>query len=679
MRVHRTATLNVVVGALGALALGGAWVAPCSLSAQEGPATYTAAQADAGRTLYAESCARCHGEDLSQGSAPPLTGPTFRRTWSRENVNLSDLLYVMVSTMPPRNVGTLSEAEQLSILAYIMSRNGVAAGDAPLDSDVRRLAALSLVTPGDEAAVAAVEFVRGERAAPLGRGPGVADLLAASTDSADWLYHTRDYSGTRYSPLRQINVDNVHTLVPACLYQLGEPRNFQTGPVVHDGVMYLTGVRTTAAIDAATCRQIWRHQWQPRDREVWPNNRGVALQDGYVVRATPDGYLVALDAEDGRLLWARQVADPWRGETFTMAPLVYDGMILVGPAGSENAISGWVGAFRLTDGTAIWRFETVPGASRSGGPSWGNPAGIPIGGGAIWTPLSLDPDRGELYVAVTNPAPDLPIELRPGPNLYTNSIVALDVRTGELRWYDQLVPEDEHDWDVTQVSPIYSESVDGVMRNLVATAGKDGMLRVLDRDRKARVFEAPVTTRENVDAPVTTEGTRACPGILGGVEWNGPALHPGTRSLVTPAVDWCYTFRDFEASEVRYVEGSEYLGGEVEPAGERTGWLTSVDAATGRIRWKYHSPDAMVGAVTTTGGGLVFAGELTGDFIALDADSGEVLYRFNTGGAIGGGVVSYAVDGRQYVAVASGRPSGYWWGDNPGSGTVVVFSLPRDR
>jgi alcohol dehydrogenase (cytochrome c) len=630
--------------------------------AQERTPVYTGEQATAGRTLYAETCARCHGAALSDGSAPPLTGPTFRRTWSRPNVNVADLLHVMETTMPPRRVGQLSQEENVSILAYIMSENGLRAGSLPLDADPARLAAISLLSEEDALAGAAEAFIPGERSRPVGTGPSASDLLGAADQEANWPYHTRDYSGTRYSPLDQVNTENVGELAPACLYQLGEPQNFQTGPVVFDGVMYVTGVRTTAAIEADSCRQIWRHVWEPRDREVWLNNRGVAIQDGYVVRATSDGYLVALDAADGALLWARQAADPWRGETFTMAPLLYDGMILIGPAGSENAISGWVGAFRLADGEEIWRFQTVPGATREGGPSWENPMGIPIGGGATWTPFSLDPDRNELYVAVTNPAPDLPVELRPGPNLYTNSIVALDVHTGELRWYDQLVPADEHDWDLTQVSPVFQHVVGGEVRNLVATVGKDGVLRVLDRDRRSRLFETPVTTRENVDAPVTVEGTRACPGVLGGVEWNGPAWHPGTGTLVTPAVDWCFVFREFEAEDVRYIEGQNYLGGEVEPDGPRTGWITSVDAATGEVRWKYHSPDAMVGAVTATGGGLIFAGELTGDFMALSADSGEVLFRFHTGGPIGGGVVSYAVDGRQ-----------------PGSGTVVVFTLPGGR
>jgi len=666
--LRRNLLLGVGLSVLTLLALATA------ATAQGGP--FTAGQAEAGRALYTSTCASCHGSELSDGSAPPLVGPTFRRTWSRDNVTVDDLLYIMSTTMPPRRTGELSQSQYLSVLAYLMSENGLRAGSTALTANAASLRAVSLLSDEDRLAGVAEAFIEGTRVSPTGTGPTREQLLAAADDDANWLYHTGDYAGTRYSPLAQISSTNVQNLAPACIFQLGEPRNFQTGPIVYDGVMYMTGGRTTVALEADTCRPMWRHEWTPLDREPFLiNNRGVAIQDGWVVRGTADGYLVALDAADGEVLWARQIADPWKGESFTMAPMIYEDMILIGPAGSENAISGWVGAFQLETGEELWRFQTVPGATREGGASWLNPYNIPLGGGAIWTPFTLDPERDELYVAVTNPAPDLPANLRPGPNLYTNSIVALDVHTGELRWYDQLVPADEHDWDLTQVSPIYTARIGGVERNLIATAGKDGILRVIDRDSKARLFESELTTLENVDAPVTTEGVRVCPGIFGGVEWNGPALHEPTGLLVTPSVDWCYFFRDYEATEIRYVEGQMYLGGEVFPAGPRTGWITAVDGTTGEVRWRYHSPDAVIGAVTTTAGNLVFSGELTGDFLALDATTGDVLYRFNTGGPIGGGVVSYAVDGKQYVAVASGRPSGYWQGENLGSGTVVVFTL----
>jgi alcohol dehydrogenase (cytochrome c) len=220
----------------------------------------------------------------------------------------------------------------------------------------------------------------------------------------------------------------------------------------------------------------------------------VAIQDGHVVRGTSDGYLLALDAADGELLWTRQVADPSIGETFSMAPLIYGDRIFIGPAVSEYGIQGWLGAFSLSDGAPIWRFETVPGARGGGDQPWPNPTGIPLGGGAIWTPLSMDVQRNEIYLSVSNPAPDLPAFLRPGPNLYTNSMVALNPDSGELLWYRQLVSNDDHDWDLTQVSPVFSiplsEERNGTvgggtpMRDIAATAGRDGMLRLVDRDSR---------------------------------------------------------------------------------------------------------------------------------------------------------------------------------------------------
>ena len=358
-----------------------------------------------------------------------------------------------------------------------------------------------------------------------------------------------------------------------------------------------------------------------------------------------------------------------------MPPMIFEDRILIGPAGSENAISGWVGAFRLIDGEPIWRFDTVPGATRTGGETWGNPGGILLGGGAVWTPLTLDVESREVYVAVTNPAPDFPAYLRPGSNLFTNSLVALDVDTGQLRWHQQLVPADDHDWDMTQVSPVFRAHVAGRERNLVATAGKDGVLRVVDRDTHEPLYETAVTTRTNVDEPVGPEGVYACPGVLGGVQWNGPALHPGNGLLITPAVDYCSTF--YAAEEVRHVEGQGYLGGRIEFDTDWSGWLTAVDVSDGSTRWTYRSASPMVAAVTTTAGGLVLAGELSGDFIALNVDDGEPLYRFQTGGPMPGGIASYEVDGRQYIAAASGSPLPRWVReDHAGAAIIVVFALP---
>jgi alcohol dehydrogenase (cytochrome c) len=451
----------------------------------------------------------------------------------------------------------------------------------------------------------------------------------------------------------------------------------QTGPIVYEGVMYITNSTRTAAIDAATCERKWEYTWTPKDRTVWGNNRGVAIKEGYVVRGTNDGYLLAIDSANGNLLWARQVADPWLGETFTMPPMIFEDLILIGPAGSENAISGWVGAFSLADGEEQWRFHTVPEAAAGGGPTWGNPDNIVLGGGAVWTPLSMDLEKGELYAAVTNPAPDLPAYLRPCDNLYTNNIIALDPRSGELLWHKSIVPNDDHDWDLTQVSPVLKAGVDNVSRDLVATVGKDGVLRTLDKNTREALYETPITTILNAEVPVTQEGVFACPGVYGGVLWSGPAYHPGERIVVTPSIDYCARFVAAEQVEVK--PGQLYMGGGVIPDSEQSGWLTAVDVESGEIRWRYHSPAPMVAGVTTTAGGLVLSGELTGNLLMLNAASGEVLNSIYTGAPIGGGVITYEVDGTQYIATNSGNAmmtfqTGH---ETPRSGSVIVYALPK--
>jgi alcohol dehydrogenase (cytochrome c) len=507
-------------------------------------------------------------------------------------------------------------------------------------------------------------------------GPTQAELDGAASSGRDWLYHTRDYAGTRYSPLDDIDRDNAKNLRAVCAFQLGDAMTFQSGPLVYDGTLYVTTDLSTVALDASSCKLRWRHKWEPRAQEVWSRNRGVAIKDGRLVRGTPDGYLVSLDARTGDLLWARRAAEPRLGETFTMPPLIVDDLVLIGPAGSENNVSGWLGAFKLEDGSAVWRFNTVPKPGEPGADTWPNPKEIPVGGGAVWTALSLDRAKGEVYVAVTNPAPDLPSQLRPGKNLYTNAIVALDVRTGQLRWYEQLVPNDDHDWDVTQVSPLWRGRAGGSERDLIATAGKDGILRTLDRTTHEILYSTPVTTRDNVEAPVTPAGVHVCPGLLGGVEWNGPALHPGLGLLYVPAVDWCATYTEVE--EFRFIPGKLYMGGTLEMDETRQGWVTAVDASSGEVRWKYKSTLPMVAAVTATAGGVLFTGELGGDFLTLDAETGKELYRFHTGGPMGGGAITYQAGRKQYVAAVSGKPSPGWALQELGAPTVFVFGL-NDR
>jgi alcohol dehydrogenase (cytochrome c) len=609
---------------------------------------------------------------------------------------MDDLFFLMRTTMPLSMAKSLSNEQHAAVFAYILQQNGYPPGDKPVQPDTPHLKTMRVLTrvvnthagggtapviiPGDPKNLSAEpppSFIPGDtKNVPTGGGPTQEELGAAARSGRDWLYHTHDYSGARYAPLAQIDSSNAKRLQVACAFQVGELANFQTGPIVYQGTMYVTTPRSTIALNASNCRPKWRQTWEPKTIEPFgPHaNRGVAIKDGRIVRGTLDGYLLELNAQTGELIWARKAADALAGETFTMAPMIFEDLILIGPAGSETGISGWVGAFRLSDGTEVWRFKTVPGVDEFNSQSWKNPTGIRLGGGAVWTPLSLDSEKGELYVAVANPAPDLPAGLRPGDNRYSSSVIALDVHTGELRWYKQIVPNDSHDWDLTQVSPIFKTKVNGQERNLVATVGKDGILRSVDRSTHEALYATPVTTIKNVDDPVTPQGVSVCPGVLGGVEWNGPAFNPASNLLYVGAVDWCTTF--YAAEAARYIPGKAYFGGMVQLADTSQGWLTAVDSSTGKVRWRYRSPRPMVAAVTTTSGNVVFGGETTGDFIVLDAQSGDVLYRFNTGGPIGGGIVTYEIDGKQYIGVMSGRPSGFWVDKNPSAPTVFLFALP---
>ena len=509
------------------------------------------------------------------------------------------------------------------------------------------------------------------------QGPTQAELDAAAGQGINWLHATHDYTGQRFVDLSEITTKNVRGLHSVAIFQTSEYGPAQTNPFVYNGVMYITTTHTTVALDAATGRKRWENVWKAKDKETFITNRGAAIKDGLVVRGTADGYLIALDAATGVLKWERKIASPKDGEFLSAPPLITGDRIIIGPAGAEWAAKGWVGAFNLSNGTPLWKFNTVPDPGEPGAETWGkDPAVLTHGGGNVWTPLSFDRAKGLVYVAIGNPAPALYDDLRPGDNLYTCSMIALDVNTGKLRWHFQAVPHDTHDWDLTQVSPLFTTKVRGVQRELIAVAGKDGLLRVLDRDSHTLLYSVPFTRRENVDVPVTADPVHVFPGGLGGEEWSGPAYNHITDMLYVPSVENGCTY--VKAKEAPVPDGKDlYLGGTftMDPWEQSRGSLTAFDASTGKQRWTYRSAAPMLAGVCTTSGGLVFTGEHGQDFLALDARTGEVLYRFNTGGPVAGGVVSYSVNGKQYVAAISGYVSPFFAPIGGGTTTVIIFAL----
>jgi alcohol dehydrogenase (cytochrome c) len=517
--------------------------------------------------------------------------------------------------------------------------------------------------------------------APANAAPPVAD--------ADWPAYNRTLAGDRFSPLGEINRSNVAQLQAVCTYALPETTSLQTGPIVIAGTMYFTTDTRSYAVDAATCAEKWQVERVGERRHPLGVHRGFAYLDGRLFRGTSDAHVLALDAGDGRTLWDRKIDTDAPGVSMPMAPIAANGLVFIGNAGGDQTgVTGHVYAFDAETGEVVWRFDVVPDepAVRA---TWANADRLPVTGGAFWTSFTLDADKGVLYVPAGNPAPDFDVEARGGDNLYTNSVIALEAATGRMLGYNQIVKLDDHDWDVNS-PPALATTRAG--RAIVASANKDGLLTVLDRSRVAIdapaseassllpiVFQAATTTRENVDVPLSrTEPVRFCPGIQGGNEWNGAAFHPGANALYTGAVDWCATVQLEEEVSVPPA-GQIWFGsapGNIQgPPSEAKGWLTAFDADTGAVKWKFEAAAPVVAAVTPTAGGLVLSADLKGGLRAFDAESGEVLWELDVGQSTGGGIVSYAVGGRQRIAVAAGMKSPIWPGAADQS-RIQVFGLP---
>jgi alcohol dehydrogenase (cytochrome c) len=512
-------------------------------------------------------------------------------------------------------------------------------------------------------------------------------LVAASpapADDTDWVYADHDFNGTRYSPLAQITPANVKQLAKVCSYTIPEKVPSESTPIVSAGVLYATSDHYTVAIDAADCHVLWSYQWVPRDTDMVHPHRGAALANGRIIRGTGDDYLISIDAESGKLQWAKQIANPKEGFFISMPALVTNDMVYVGPAGSERAGSGWIGAFKLSDGEQVWRFNIVPHDGEPGADTWGpNPEARKHAGGALWTPQSYDAEKGILYVAGGNPAPDFWDDARPGINLYTNSMIALDAKTGKLLWYNQFLPHDVDDYDITHVNPIFKIN----SKTMIASSGKDGVLRVVDSETHKVVYSVPFTTQLNGEVRLSSTPIKVCPGILGGDEWNSAAYSPKLSLLVVPSDDLFCSMNQKDHDPPSIEEANQgkksYFGGPIDhgPFSEARGRLTGFDAATGKERWRYESPTPLVAGVAVTGSNLVFTGETGGFFDALDAQSGKVLLHMDLGDSVQGGVITYSAHNVQYVAVTSGDGGVIRHETIPevvgGNPTVTIFALPK--
>ena len=528
-------------------------------------------------------------------------------------------------------------------------------------------------------------------------------LLNADKEPNNWLTYYGSYKGWRYSRLNQINTTNVKRLVAKWAFQTGG-ENFQVTPLVVDGVIYLSNNENQVfALDATTGKMLWRYTHEFPDQEKMPLriwgakiNRGVSLVDGKVLIGTWDAHLVALDAKTGKLLWKAQGGDYGAGYAFTSPPLIVKDKAITGIVAGEMPNRGYISAYSIDTGEMLWRFYTVPGPGEPGRETWGRDS-WQYGCGAAWLPGTYDPELNLIYIGTGNPCPFWDGDVRPGDNLYTDSIVALDANTGKLKWYFQTIPHDVWDLDAVGELVLVDTEIQGKLVKALFQAGKNGYFYALDRTNGQLLYAKPFISRINwtkgLDAkgrPIpgavpTPEGAVLCPGFLGAKNWAHMAYSPQTGYAYVPAVDQCQQVK-VVSTEPR--KGTIYLGGEGLLLGEGAhGLLEALHVKTGQIKWQYRSKYPMFASVLATAGGLVFTGDVEGNALALDASNGKLLWSFNTGSGHRGSPVSYAVGGKQYIAVPSGwgglagffQPEAFPELANATTGsTLFVFGLPEE-
>jgi alcohol dehydrogenase (cytochrome c) len=535
-------------------------------------------------------------------------------------------------------------------------------------------------------------------------------LLNADTDAANWLMYNRTYSGWRFSPLEQITTTNVKKLVPKFIFAGGTLGDQQMTPVVNSGVMFTTStslnVNRIHAINAVTGEPLWRHERKiPEDVgalvRVIPHNRGVALHKDKVIFGTLDAHLVALDAKTGKPAWDTKIADYGDGYFVSQAPMVVKGKIIVGIAGpGEMGPRGFVEAFDAETGKSVWRWYSIPAAGEPGSETWSADT-WKIGGGAVWHSGTYDPGTNLLYFGTGNPAPWI-ADMRRGDNLYTMSAVALDLDSGKMKWYHQYLANDPWDYDTVSEHHVIDVVRAGQTHKAVVQANKLGYVYTLDRMSGKFLSAEPFIKSLNWGKPdpVTGKGVEnpglrpkmggppveVCPSLLGGTGWQPKVYNPKASLLYIPANEFCMRYA--YVSDLTFKKGQLFTGVTTEHFSktEQAGVLRAFDVNQNKIVWEWSNRTPLISHTLATAGDLVFQGTAEGRVVALNARTGQELWSFNLGTPQSGGIISYSVDGKQYIAVAAGGTlrSQVWFGKEPKWGEalktnfsdiVVVFAL----
>ena len=514
-----------------------------------------------------------------------------------------------------------------------------------------------------------------------------ARILAADKEPQNWLTYSGTTLSQRYSLLNQITPKNVKNLEQQWVFQARSLEKFEATPLVVDGVMYTVQAQNDViALDAATGRIFWtfsypRHRAHPCCGRV---NRGLAILGDTLFMGTLDAHVVAIDAKSGHLMWDTEVARARSGYVITHAPLVVKDKVIVGTAGGEFGIRGFIAAYDVHTGNEVWRFNTIPGPGEPGHETWSGDS-WKTGGGSVWVTGSYDPELNLTYWGIGNPSPDWNGDTRSGDNLYSECVVALDADTGKLKWHYQFTPHDEYDYDSVQVpvlADIAWQEKDGQRkpRKVMLWANRNGLFYVLDRVTGQFLLAKPfveVNWMNGFDEkgrPVlvsgktpTREGTLIYPGSHGGTSWNSPSYTPRTGLFYVSA--WAGTSAVIVKVPLEYKEGQSYLGGtfrgpipaDWSPAPnlrtdeEGYGAVRAIDPRTGEKKWEFKMDDVTDAGILTTASDLLFSGGREGYFFALDARSGALLWKAALGGGVASGPISYSLNGKQYVAVAAGN------------------------
>jgi len=628
----------------------------CTVWAQEPP----------GKRIFEDRCGTCHGADGNGGEHAPAI--------ARALANLQDpqLTTLIREGLPARGMPAIevSDTDLPPLIAFVRTlrpRGGfqpyrksfVLAGGRSLDGTVLNEGSEDVQVRADDNRIHLL------RSAGSGRFREV-------TSETNWNTYNGDIGGNRYTALKQIDRTNVKRVAPKWIFRIPNAGRLQGTPVVADGVMYVTQANECYALDAGNGREIWRFQ-RARSSGLAGDaatgiNRGVALSAGRVFMVTDNAHLIALDRANGRLVWDVEMADWQLNHGATSAPLAAGSLVISGTGGGDNGAQGFVAAFDQATGKEVWRLLTLP---KRGEPAWDTWKGTSLdrGGANAWFTGTYDPETSTLFWPTGNPGPDYNGDERVGDNLYSNSLLALDLASGRLKWYYQFTPHDLWDWDATETPMIINTTWEGRPRKLVVQANRNGFFYVFDRaDGKlllATQFIKNLTWASGISAdgkPIktpnqvpTAEGTHVCPSQDGATNWFSPSYNPSTGLYYIQVFEKCsiYTKRPVE-----WEQGKAYGGGtqrvDINPKPQRL--LYALDLQTGKRKWELPQTGtgSSWGGTLATATGLVFFGDDSGSFAAADAVTGKTLWSFQANTNWHASPMSYQFDGQEYIAIAAG-------------------------